>query len=222
MFISGASGPDCGSTTEEGYEANCYVYSHIYNNLIHDAQAYNNGGNFLYSDSDSARNTFEKNIMYGSGTMALYHHCGKDNRGINNVVHRDGPLINMYGGCPKGDRPQQYDNYHNIYYLDNTDNFTFNRPYDRYYDMPPNFHHNLYWSNIPGDEELPKFPDDMNWNEWQKSGNDSKSLWQDPLFEDPASHRYVLSENSPAWELGIKQVDMDNIGIQIHGKYHKH
>ena len=191
--------------------------------MIHDAYAYYNDGNFLYSDSDSARNTFEKNIMFGKGTLALYHHCGKDNRGINNIVHRDGPLEYMYGGCPKkeGDRPQSYDNFRNIYFLNDMDDFTFNRPNDRYYDMAPNFHHNIYWSTNPGDEELAKFPDDMSWDEWQMSGNDSESLWQDPLFEDPATHRYILSEDSPAWDLGIEQVDLENIGIQIPGKYHK-
>ena len=36
----------------------------------------------------AARNTYEKNIMYGPGGMALYHHCGKGNMGVNNVVHK--------------------------------------------------------------------------------------------------------------------------------------
>ena len=67
---------------------------------------------------------------------------------------------------------------------------------------------------IPGDEELAKFPDNQNWYEWQASGNDSGSLWQDPLFEDPAAHRYILTEDSPAWDLGIEQIDLDSIGIQ--------
>ena len=62
---------------DEEYERECYVYSHIYNNKIHSARPYDNGGNFLYSDSSSARNTFENNIMFGTGDLALYHHCGK-------------------------------------------------------------------------------------------------------------------------------------------------
>ena len=62
---------------DEEYERECYIYSHVYNNKIHAARPYDNGGNFLYSDSSSARNTFENNIMFGTGDLALYHHCGK-------------------------------------------------------------------------------------------------------------------------------------------------
>lgn len=89
----------------------------------------------------------------------------------------------------------------------------------RYYDLPPDFHDNIYWTLNPGDEELNKFPDNLNWYEWQASGNDSGSVWQDPLFEDPSTHRYILTEDSPAWDLGIQQVDLDNIGVQVLGKY---
>ena len=39
------------------------------------------------------------------------------------------------------------------------------------------------------------------------------------MFEDPAGHRYVLRDESPAWELGIQQIDVDNIGIVERGKY---
>ena len=48
------------------------------------------------------RNTYEKNIMYGPGGMALYHHCGKDNMGVNNIVHKTDRLSYMFGGCNKG------------------------------------------------------------------------------------------------------------------------
>ena len=58
----------------------------------------------LNSDSNSElgpRNTYEKNIMYGPGGMALYHHCGKDNMGVNNIVHKTDRLSYMFGGCNK-------------------------------------------------------------------------------------------------------------------------
>ena len=195
----------------------------MYNNLIHDAVAYYNEAVFIYSDVSTARNTFENDIMYGTAALALHHHCGRANMEVNNIVHKTSTLDAMYGGCGKSatSRPQEYENFHNIYLMENTDNFTFGRSQDRYYDQPPNLHHNIYWSMIPGDEELQKFPDKLNWYEWQASGNDSESLWQDPLFEDPAAHRYILTDNSPAWNLGIKQVDLDNIGIQVKGKYLK-
>ena len=222
----GSSTVKCDDCMPEEYDQYCYIYSHVYNNIIHDGSAYYNGpeysgSSYLYSDVSTARNTFENNVMYGTASMALYHHCGKANMGVNNIVHKTSTLEAMYGGCNKyaETRPQEYENYHNIYLLENLNDFAFGRPKDRYYEQPPNFHHNIYWSTIPGDEELEKFPDNQNWYDWQASGNDSGSLWQDPLFEDPSSHRYILTENSPAWNLGIKQVDLDNIGILVNGKY---
>ena len=63
----------------------------------------------------------------------------------------------------------------------------------RFYDLPPDLHHNMYWSyQLPTDQTEKKFPGDLNWQEWQLTGNDSESLWQDPLFEDPSTHRYIL------------------------------
>ena len=209
---------------DEEYEASCYVYSHTYNNMITEGSAFDNGANFLYSDMSVARNTYERNIFYGTEEGgALKNNCGKLNMGINNIIHRTSTLEYAYGGCRKGDseNPQSFENFHNIYLFDNMEGFTFARPIDRYYDSSPVFHDNIYWSLVPGDEELPKFPDNLNWYEWQDGGNDTGSLWQDPLFEDPSTHRYVLAPESPAFELGIQQVDMDIIGIQTPGKYDK-
>ena len=120
---------------DEEYERGCYIYSHIYNNKIHAARPYNNGGNFLYSDSSSAGNTFENNIMFGPGDLALYHHCGKKNRSFNNIVHKTDSLSKMFGGCVRSSTsPQQYENYRNIYLLDYMDeDFIFGGSFDRYF-----------------------------------------------------------------------------------------
>ena len=36
----------------------------------------------------ASKNLFENNIMYGSASGALYHHCGLENESKNNIVHR--------------------------------------------------------------------------------------------------------------------------------------
>ena len=58
-------------------------------------------------------------------------------RAVNNIVHRSKNLTYMYGGCrpqsmePEG-RPQEYENVHNIYLLDDMpDDFNFARSNDR-------------------------------------------------------------------------------------------
>ena len=78
----------------------------------------------------------------------------------------------------------------------------------------------MYWSPISGDKEKNAFPDGQDWTGWQQSGNDSASLWKDPMFEDAANHNYALTPESPAWGLGIQQIDQNNIGIIEMGKYH--
>ena len=61
---------------------------------------------FLYSDVSAGKNLFEKNILYGSGSGALFHHCGLENESRNNIIHREvrpdnghRPLTNIWGGC---------------------------------------------------------------------------------------------------------------------------
>ena len=75
------------------------MYSHVYNNLIHDGIPYYGNGMFLYSDLASARNTYENNIMYGKASSAMKNHCGKLNKAINNIVHKTKTLDFVYGSC---------------------------------------------------------------------------------------------------------------------------
>ena len=158
--------------------------------------------------------------MYGNGGLGLYHHCGLENVSKNNIVHRTSsssnyPIPRLVGGCERtGGLHQSYTNYRNIYFLDNADDLSFSRPADRFYDGTPEFHHNLYWSLKNGDISVAMFPDKKTWEEWKINGNDTASLWEDPKFQDPQSRIYQLGEDSPAWDLGIQQILLDNFGIQ--------
>ena len=78
---------------------------YVYNNLIHECKAYLNGANLFYSDVSASRNTFKNNIMFGSGSMALVHHCEVHNGSKNNIFHRGATdmqsLENVWRGCEK-------------------------------------------------------------------------------------------------------------------------
>ena len=218
-----AGGISCYTAPEEEVRKKCYTYIHVFNNLIHDSRSYLDDAASMYSDSGSCRNTYENNIMYGDGGQPLYHHCGLDNVSKNNIIHRRtsrSPPDTIWGGCEKSSPGlQNYSNSHNIYLLDNADGLSFGRSWDRYYNEAPNFHHNLYWSSQVEDEHLQLFPDKLTWNEWVTTGNDTTSLWANPLFLDPYQGLYLLTEDSPAWDLGIKQIQLDNFGIQKKMKY---
>ena len=57
------------------------------------------------------------------------------------------------------------------------------RSWDRYYDEAPEFHHNVYWSVEQDGEAAQIFPWKKTWAQWKESGNDTESLWTDPLFQ---------------------------------------
>ena len=42
----------------------CYLYSHVFNNIIIDGEAFYSGANFIYSDVSAARNPIQKEEYY--------------------------------------------------------------------------------------------------------------------------------------------------------------
>ena len=220
---TGSHGGKCIDQPADYLNEFCHTYVHVYNNLIHDGKAYKVGANHLYSDASSSRTTFENNIMYGSGSAALIHHCGVDNISKNNIIHRTAGLRTpwhdmtlMWGCCEKREAKNgpTMSNFNNIYLLDNADGFGFYNNWDLFGEPYVEFARNLYWSLSPQDKGKKMFPYRQDWNGWIMSGNDTNSLWSDPLFEDAASRVYILAENSPAWDLGIQQIDTSNYGVQ--------
>ncbi len=49
--------------------------------------------------------------------------------------------------------------------------------------------------------------------EYRSQGVDSNSVVADPLFEGFEEKGFKLKSNSPAFDLGIKQIDFDKIGL---------
>ena len=50
-------------------------------------------------------------------------------------------------------------------------------------------------------------------------GNDTESLWTDPMFVDLKNGDYTLKPESPALEMGFNQIILDNFGVQEKVKY---
>jgi hypothetical protein len=55
--------------------------------------------------------------------------------------------------------------------------------------------------------------------EMRGSGLDVNTVVADPLFEGFEDAGFKLKENSPAFDLGIKQIDIENMGLLKNGKY---
>lgn len=47
----------------------------------------------------------------------------------------------------------------------------------------------------------------------KESGCDANLLIADPMFTDSESNAFSFKENSPAYELGINEIDVNKIGV---------
>lgn len=47
----------------------------------------------------------------------------------------------------------------------------------------------------------------------RESGCDANSLIAEPMFTDSESNDFSFKENSPAYELGINEIDVNKIGV---------
>ena len=219
----------CDDATLAELEQNCYSYIHVFNNMIHDANSYKGSNSLMYSDVSLSRVTFENNILYGNVDVAMKHHCGLDNWSINNYLHSTTQTFYpdrkhyLLGGCGSDTRFSSYENHHNIYFMENITNLSVFRPIKK---QVEDLHDNLYWSPITSAKEAELFWDSvawwkngLSWEEWIGQGYDVDSQWIDPMFENAES--FQLSSDSPALAMGIKQIEVHNIGIQEGIKYWK-
>merc|ERR1719192_321110 len=176
--------------------------------------------NFLYSDVSAGKNLFENNILTGSGSGALYHHCGLENESTNNLVHRVAntsngaeAVSNMWGACEANSgKFQSFSNHHNIYCLDSTDNLKLYKSWN-WFDEKTVFSDNLFYSLDPADEFKGMFPpSDLPFSSLPSVGS-LRNQWADPGFRDAAAGDYLLTAASPAPAMGIQQIRLDNFGI---------
>ena len=164
--------------------------------------------------------------MYGSGGNAMTHHCGVGNVAKNNIVHKSSftsnhTITRMEVVCKTnyGDAlHQEYSHIQNIYLLDTIDEDTaFGNNFDTFENTV--YSQNLYWSPQDPQSSLyfsitPGNKKEVTWQEWNAEGRDVDSVWADPKFADSDNGLYTLANDSPAFDLGIQQIDLDNFGIQ--------
>ncbi|MCD6354120.1 MAG: chitobiase/beta-hexosaminidase C-terminal domain-containing protein [Prolixibacteraceae bacterium] len=75
--------------------------------------------------------------------------------------------------------------------------------------MGENIDNNLYYNINKHNTRISK---EFTLNAWQKTGNDVHSVFEDPLFIDPANGNYQVQKNSPALKVGFKNFDMTGFG----------
>ena len=218
------SGFSCDDATIDQLEQSCFSYTRVFNNMISNANSYLGDSAFLYSDVSLGRVTFESNYMFGDVEVAMKHHCGLDNLSFNNLIHTSTPVLHpnrnryLLGGCGSDDRFWAYENYNNIYYMENITNLAVFRPRIT---QVSDLHDNLYWSPVANAQEEQLFWNGTRgeletWQEWLDLGYDTNSVWEDPKFDLETKE---FADDSPALAMGFKPIDFQNIGMKHDIKY---
>ncbi|NLG51792.1 MAG: right-handed parallel beta-helix repeat-containing protein, partial [Chloroflexi bacterium] len=72
---------------------------------------------------------------------------------------------------------------------------------------------NVFWKP-EGELFIKMAGDTLSYEEWRERGLEKRSVVADPLFVNPEERDYHLLEGSPAFDLGIEDIDTDGIGLE--------
>lgn len=190
------------------------------NNLIHDIDANHYGGWGIYNDEGSSHILIENNIVYNTKFAGYNIHYAKEITVRNNIFAL-GKLQQLSRGRVEPHKSCFFEN-NIVYFTEGTllDNNWKDTPYTFYYNPSQpegrqtqstfDMDWNLYYNpNVPLDQM--SF-NGMSFADWQKSGKDRHSLYEDPLFVDAGKFDFRLKDNSPAFKLGFEPIDMSTVG----------
>ena len=170
-------------------------------NLIHDVKMSGYGGWAIYPDEGSSHIIIENNIGYNTSSQGFHQHYGRENIVRNNIF----ALGNE--GMVRRTRLEEHVSFtfeKNIIYADS-------QPIhfgDRLEEGQVIIDANLYW-DAGGTVKLHK---SLSNEEWKDLGNDLNSVVADPGLADPAHGDFTMPEDSPAFALGFKPIDMSDVG----------
>jgi hypothetical protein len=162
----------------------------IRNNLIYNVKAYAYNGLGIYEDEGTSNILVENNIVYLAHSGGFIHNSdGNANRVVNNIFALGDTAQVVDGGVPnfQGAPPSGYNTLleRNILY----GNGLLLSP-----DLPfiyIQFDHNLYFNLGP-----------------PQAVDDSYAMFANPLFVAPQAGDFSLQPNSPAFQLGFKQIQL--------------
>jgi parallel beta-helix repeat protein len=172
--------------------------------IISFTNAFTYGGWGLYTDEGSSDILLENNVVYRCKNAGFHQHYGKENIIRNNIFafNKENQLMRT--------RPEPHISFiftNNIVYFDSGNLLGSNWSDDNY-----RMDRNLYFDirSAPEPQKL-KFAG-VTFQEWNQRGHDRNSIIADPLFVAPAAHDFTLRNESPALNLGFKQIDLSTVG----------
>ena len=185
-------------------------------NLIHDVEAYDYGGWGIYLDEGSSYILVENNIVYNTMSESFHQHYGRENIIRNNIFAfgREGQI-----GLSKGEAGLiAFVFERNIVVSNGTPLFV--GGYAESFDLRNMLSDlNLFW-DISG-RELRCVEQTSGraytLQQWRELGYDMFSIVADPKFRDLKNYDFSLLENSPAWSIGFKPLNLTKVGPRTQG-----
>ena len=176
----------------------------IRGNLIHDVTRANYGGWAIYPDEGSSHITVENNVCYDTNSQAFHQHYGEENVVRNNIFAfgREAQVA-----LSRVDTRIGFTFERNVVITEGQPVFTGGYAHDP---AKPGMTSdlNLFWDTAgtlhPAQEK--------EFGEWQASGQDLHSLVANPKCADLASRNFTLDDDSPAFGLGFKAIDLSRVG----------
>lgn len=212
---------------------NTVAPSYIMNNVVHDTvglkrQKKNEYNTFIgagiYLDHGSSNYRIENNIVYNSTRGSVLNHGGQLNSYINNIF-ADSTGENFYIPENSTDYVKGVMLYNNVIANTRQQGSIISLtpgvlPAARQPDYiaqvnlnPKQMIHsnkNILW-NVGFPITIPPVTGD--YTQWKNLGEDSDSITTDPLFVDAEHGNYNLKAESPAYTLGFRPIDANNVGL---------
>ncbi len=192
----------------------------IRNNLIHDIDANHYGGWGIYNDEGSSHILVENNIVYNTKFAGYNIHYAKEIT-VRNNIFAFGRLQQLSRSRVEPHKSCFFEN-NIVYFTEGTllDNNWKDTPYTFYYNPSQpegrqtqstfDMDWNLYYNpNVPLDKMV---FNGMNFADWQKTGKDRRSRYEDPLFVNAQEFDFRLKADSPALKLGFVPIDLSAVG----------
>jgi Right handed beta helix region/GH141 insertion domain len=178
------------------------------NNVIHDVTHYDGRGGYggwaIYLDATTSHVLVENNVAYRTDDGAFHQNAGEDNTITNNIFAygREAQLVRNF---PSYESSFAFER--NIVYW--TQGIFFRA---RVEDQKFHFDYNLYYTPQGRDFPIGMPRMGVTFSEWQNQGQDTHSIFADPRFVDPENGNFTLRSDSPAFQLGFKQIDVSTVG----------
>lgn len=184
----------------------------VRNNIIHDITAKHYGAWAIYTDEGSSFITVENNICYKVTNNCYHQHYGSMNTIRNNIFAKsklqpvNASKHEMHVGIILDK---------NIIVSDGTPSYYLGR--DEWAgSVHIEGHQNLHF-NMSGETAILE-NDGKNYNleDYQNAfGKEDGSKVGNPMFADYENDDYTLLPNSPAFKIGFKKIDTENVGITL-------